>query len=128
MTLARKAGRARGLVLTALLLVPLASMAQGPAVRQACGSEIQQYCAGVQPGEGRLRNCIREHFDRFPEPCKQALLSNVAVVKACKADVQRTCPGVEPGGGRIQSCMKDHFAEYSEPCQRAIITAKFGAR
>jgi hypothetical protein len=118
----------RSLVLTGLLLLPHASLAQGPAVRQDCGSEIQQYCAGVQPGEGRLRDCIREHFNRFPEPCKKALLSNVAVVKACKPDVQRTCRGIEPGGGRIQNCMKDHFAEYSESCQRAIITAKFGAR
>ena len=109
-------------------MAPVGAMAQGTAVRQACGSEIQQHCAGVQPGEGRLRACVKENFAAFSEPCKQAMLSSVAVVRACKADVQRTCPGVQPGGGRIQACMKDHFAEYSEPCKQAIVTAKFGTR
>jgi hypothetical protein len=107
-------------------MTPAAALAQGAAVRQSCGAEIQQYCAGVQPGEGRLRACVKDHFAAFSEPCKRALLSSVAVVKVCKADVQRTCPDVQPGGGRIQACMKDHFTEYSAPCKQAIITAKFG--
>ena len=115
-------------VASVLLMAPVGAMAQGAAVRQACGPEIQQHCAGVEPGEGRLRACVKEHFAAFSEPCKQAMLSSVAVVRACKADVQRTCPDIQPGGGRIQACMKDHFAEYSERCQQAIVTAKFGTR
>jgi hypothetical protein len=114
--------------LSLLVLAPAAVNAQTGTVRQACRADLEQYCAGVQPGAGRLRACAKEHFSAFSEPCKAALLSAVAVVKACKADVQKTCSGVEPGGGRIQACMKDHFAEYSEPCQQAIITAKFGRR
>lgn len=115
-------------VLSVLLMAPIGAMAQGAVVRQACGTEIQQNCAGVQPGEGRLRACVKENFAAFSEPCKRAMLSSVAVVRACKADVQRTCPDIQPGGGRIQACMKDHFAEYSDSCKQAIITAKFGSR
>jgi Cysteine rich repeat len=115
-------------VASVLLMAPVGVVAQGVAVRQACGPEIQQHCAGVEPGEGRLRDCAKENFAAFSEPCKKAMLSSVAVVKACKADVQRTCPGIQPGGGRVQACMKDHFAEYSEPCKQAIVTAKFGTR
>ena len=115
-------------VASVLLMAPVGAMAQGAAVRQACGAQIEQHCTGVQPGEGRLRACVKENFAAFSEPCKQAILSSVAVVRACKADVQRTCPDIQPGGGRIQACMKDHFAEYSEPCKQAIITAKFGSR
>jgi Cysteine rich repeat len=111
-----------------LLLAPAGAVAQTATIRQACGPELQQQCGGVQPGDGRLRACVQEHFAAFSEPCKQALLSAVAVVKACKADVQRTCPGVQPGGGRIQACMKDHLTEYSEPCKEAIVMAKFGKR
>jgi hypothetical protein len=111
-----------------LLMAPVGALAQGTVLRQACGAEIQQHCAGVQPGEGRLRACIKENFAAFSETCKQALLSSVAVVRACEADVQRTCPDIQPGGGRIQACMKDHFAEYSEPCKQAIVTARFGTR
>jgi hypothetical protein len=115
-------------VASVLLMAPVGAMAQGVAVRQACGPEIQQHCAGVEPGEGRLRACVKEHFAAFSEPCKQAMLSSVAVVRACKADVKRTCPDTQPGGGRIQACMKDHFAGYSDPCKQAIITARFGTR
>ncbi len=115
-------------VLSVLLMAPVDAMAQGSAMRQACGTEIEQHCAGVQPGEGRLRACVKDNYAAFSEPCKQAMLSSVAVVRACKADVQRTCTGVQPGGGRIQACMKDHFAEYSDLCKQAIVTAKFGSR
>jgi hypothetical protein len=111
-----------------LLVAPVGAMAQGMAVRQACGPEIQQHCAGVEPGEGRLRDCVKEHFAAFSEKCKQALLSSVALVRACKPDVQRTCPDIQPGAGRIQACMKDHFAEYSDRCKQAIVTAKFATR
>ena len=115
-------------VLSVLLLAPVGAMAQGSAVRQACGPELQQHCAGIEPGEGRLRACVKDNYAAFSEPCKQAMLSSVAVVKACKEDVQRTCPDVQPGGGRIQACMKDHFAEYSDQCKQAIVTAKFDTR
>ena len=115
-------------VLSVLLVAPVGAMAQGTAVRQACGTEVQQHCAGVEPGDGRLRACVKENFAALSEPCKRAMLSSVAVVRACKADVQRTCLDIQPGGGRIQACMKEHFAEYSDPCKQAIVTAKFGAR
>jgi Cysteine rich repeat len=114
-------------IASVLVLPPVGAMAQGTAVRQACGTEIQQHCAGVQPGDGRLRACIQEHFAAFSETCKQALVSSVALVKACKDDVQRTCPDIQ-SGGRLQACMKDHFAEYSARCKQAIVTAKFGRR
>jgi hypothetical protein len=112
----------------AVVIAPDGAVAQQGAVHQACEPQIEQYCAGVVAGDGRLRTCVQEHFSEFSEPCRRALLSSVTVVKACKEDVQKTCAGIEPGGGRIQACMKDHFAEYSQECQRAIITAKFGAR
>jgi hypothetical protein len=111
-----------------LLLGSTGAMAQQSAVRQACAAEIKRLCGEVQPGDGRLRGCVREHFAQLPEPCKQALLSSVAVVKICKADVERTCANVEPGGGRIQACIKDHFREYSEPCREALLLAKLGTR
>lgn len=111
-----------------LLVAAGSAAAQDLPVRRACGTQIEEHCAGVEFGEGRLRACVKDHFAAFSEPCKQALLSSVAVVRVCKEDVQKTCAGVQPGGGRIQACMKDHFTEYSEPCQQAILTAKFGRR
>ena len=115
-------------VASILLLASVSAIGQGTALRAGCGAEIQQHCAGVQPGDGRLRACVEEQYAAFSETCKLALLSSVALVKACKDDVQRTCPDLQPGGGHVQACMKDHFAEFSDRCKQAIITAKFGTR
>ena len=64
-------------VLSVLIFAPADLRAQSGTVRQACRAEIEQHCAGVQPGEGRLRACVKEHFGEFSEPCKAALLSSV---------------------------------------------------
>jgi Cysteine rich repeat len=113
--------------LAALLLVPLAlegaAAQQGPA-RQACGADISRVCPGVQPGEGRVTACVREHFIQLSAPCRDALISGVTITKACKADYQHKCAGTEPGGGRSQACMRDHFAELDEPCQKALLLGK----
>jgi hypothetical protein len=96
---------------------------QGPP-RQACGADINRVCEAVQPGDGRLTACVREHFTQLSEPCRNALISGVTITKACKADYQVKCVGIEPGGGRSQACMKDHFAELDELCQKALLLAK----
>ena len=49
---------------------PLA--AQGP-IRQACSVEIQNYCADVTPGDGRLRSCLASHRDQLTQACRDAL-------------------------------------------------------
>ena len=100
-----------------------AAAQQGPA-RQACGAEISRVCEGVQPGDGRITACVREHFTQLSDRCRNALISGVTITKACKADYQLKCAGIEPGGGRSQACMKDHFAELDELCQKALLLAK----
>ena len=114
-----------GLAASLLALLPPVDAAaqQGPA-RQACGADLNQLCAGIQPGEGRITGCVREHFARLSAPCQNALISGVTITKACKEDYQLKCAGVEPGGGRSQTCMKDHFVELDELCQEALLLAR----
>jgi Cysteine rich repeat len=97
---------------------------QGSAARQACGAEIKQMCADVQPGGGRITACVREHFTELSAACRNALISGATITKACTADYRLKCPGIEPGGGRIQACMKDHFTELGQLCQEALLLAK----
>jgi len=42
-------------------------------VRAACEADIQKLCAGVQPGGGRIRACMRQHKDELSDGCKQAI-------------------------------------------------------
>jgi hypothetical protein len=111
-----------GLVLL-LLLAPAGAIAQ-QAMHQACAADFAKICAGVQPGEGRVMACVREHFGQLSAPCQNALMANVTITRVCKADAEQKCAGVEPGGGRIQACMKDHFTELGERCQHALLLAK----
>jgi hypothetical protein len=85
-------------------------------------SDVKAQCAGVQPGEGRIRACIKTHFKDLSEPCRNVVLKAVTA-KACAADVKKVCAGTMPGRGRVQACMKDHLAEVSEPCKEALAGA-----
>jgi hypothetical protein len=42
------------------------------AIRAACADDAQKFCAGVQPGGGRIVACLKEHKDSLSDRCKQA--------------------------------------------------------
>jgi hypothetical protein len=61
-----------------LLLATSGAMAQkmgagGRAVLQACKPDIARFCSQVQPGQGRIKACMKEHIHELSEPCKEAL-------------------------------------------------------
>jgi hypothetical protein len=65
--------------LTLLLVVCSATVAQSAlaqdplaAIRAACAEDAQKFCAGVQPGGGRIVACLKEHTDSLSDRCKQA--------------------------------------------------------
>ena len=39
----------------------------------ACKADVQRLCAGVQPGEGRIRACVRQHQQDLSAGCKAAI-------------------------------------------------------
>lgn len=50
------------------------AMAQGKrAIAQACREDLAKFCSGVQPGGGRLKPCVKEHFRSFSPSCQAAL-------------------------------------------------------
>jgi hypothetical protein len=42
---------------------------------QACRSDLQRLCPGVQPGGGRIAQCARENFRNLSNGCSQALMA-----------------------------------------------------
>src|SRR5664279_464158 len=42
------------------------------AIRAGCAADAQKFCAGVQPGGGRIVACLKEHKDALSDRCKQA--------------------------------------------------------
>lgn len=77
----------RGILVVVLAVSASAAFAQSltrtqqQALRSACGADIRAVCAGIQPGGGRLLQCIQANPDRISQGCKDALAS----VKAAKA-------------------------------------------
>ena len=57
-------------ILTALLLSGSAAVAQ---TGKPCADDIKKLCAGIQPGEGRIKACIKSHMAELSDPCKDAM-------------------------------------------------------
>src|SRR6185369_14410134 len=87
-----------------LLLLGTPAMAQQRAVAKACAGDIKTLCEGVQPGGGRIRDCIKTHFGDLSAACQAVVMKAAAIGKACASDVKQNCSGVKPGGGRIEAC------------------------
>ncbi len=61
------------LVTSAAFLLALFNPALAGDVRSACMQDIKTLCAGVTPGGGAIRECMREHREQVSEPCKVAI-------------------------------------------------------
>jgi hypothetical protein len=54
------------------LMWPQSALAQDmAALRAACAADAKKFCAGVQPGGGRVVACLKEHKDELSDRCKQ---------------------------------------------------------
>ena len=76
----------KGLPLVCMLLVgaslfgtTASAMAQ-PRIG-ACAADIKKYCADIQPGEGRISACVKEHFNDLSDACKVRLASGGAAAR-----------------------------------------------
>lgn len=57
----------------AVIAAPSFAYAQGGPLRGACKADIQSLCGAVQPGGGRIRDCMREHRAQLSATCKVAI-------------------------------------------------------
>jgi len=51
------------------------------AVRQACHADVQKFCQGIRPGQGRIRACLRSNKDRVSDGCKSAVAALIQTRK-----------------------------------------------
>jgi hypothetical protein len=145
------------LVTVILLLVGPAALAQtGPTTtqpvpwRQAalfrmdCGQDVRRFCYGVQPGDGRLIQCLSSHRSQLSPAC----VSRVAAARpglrvapaspntqspdlpsanpltghasglraSCGPDVQKLCAGAQRENGGVVKCLSSHHVELSPTC------------
>ena len=112
-------------VLAALLLSGSVAVAQAG---KPCAGDLKKLCDGTQPGEGRIKACIKSHLSDLSETCQDVVLTVAVSGRICKADVAKLCGGIEPGTGKIRACIKSHMAEVSDPCRDAMSQAVAGKK
>ena len=55
--------------------VAVAQNAPNPAVAAACRGDAERLCPGVQPGGGRIGQCMRAHVAEMSAECRQAVMA-----------------------------------------------------
>lgn len=116
------------LVISALLIIcfPQVSNAFTPAQKAACGSDYNKFCATVNPGGGRIVNCLKEHADQLSDSCKAVVADLETQLKAqrqaCMPDYAKFCGAVTPGGGAVVKCLQEHLDQLNPQCRTAIAT------
>jgi hypothetical protein len=50
----------------------MAQTAANPALQAACRADVQRLCAGVQPGGGRIAQCLKAHVNEVSPGCLEA--------------------------------------------------------
>jgi Cysteine rich repeat len=65
----------------AMLLLPCSTVLgqELRGVAKECLSDIKTQCAGIKPGGGRIRECIKTHFKDVSEACRTLVLKAVRV-------------------------------------------------
>jgi hypothetical protein len=61
-----------GLVILAAALLS-GSVALAQQAGKPCAGDIKKLCAGLQPGEGRIKACIKSHMAEVSDPCRDAM-------------------------------------------------------
>jgi len=93
-----------------------------------CAADVQKFCQGIQPGDGRIVACLKAHENDLSAACKERRveIKKMAheVHAACKGDVEEFCTDVKPGRGRILKCVQAHSSQLSAACKDEMNKAK----
>jgi len=68
-------------------------------VRKACGADMEKFCKGVQPGQGRIAACPKKREGDLSAGCKAARSAN-RLAGAAKTPPHGTASGETKAGGK----------------------------
>jgi hypothetical protein len=111
-------------VAVGIFCLTIAAGVSAEEVDRPCVADAKKLCKDVQPGEGRIARCMKEHEKELSPGCKKNIAKAKEkirdVAEACKGDAEKLCKDVEPGKGRIVRCLKQHEGELSAACKEQM--------
>ena len=111
-------------VAAGIFFLSIATGVSAEEVDKPCVADAKKLCKDVQPGEGRIARCMKEHEKELSPGCKKNIVKAKEkirdVAEACKGDAEKLCKDVEPGKGRILRCLKQHEGELSADCKKEV--------
>lgn len=107
----------KGFVLTLCLMLSLPGWSQ-PMANGPCAQDVKTLCAGIEPGQGRIKQCLKSKKDQVSQACKDRFKSKIKLAKVnCQQDIENLCAGIKPGQGRIARCLRSNKASLSAQCR-----------
>lgn len=70
-----------GFAMAVVIAASLSQATEAEQIARACATDIDRLCAGVPPGEGRIKACMKAHVTELSAPCFDAIMAAVAAGK-----------------------------------------------
>ncbi|KAK9865562.1 hypothetical protein WJX84_005695, partial [Apatococcus fuscideae] len=100
---------------------------------EACRMDVDSHCSNIQPGQGRVHQCLRDNLASLSEGCRKEELalrsaqsSNVELMpnlaQACAPERAKHCADVRPGKARVFMCLlnKSDRVEFTPACKKEL--------
>jgi hypothetical protein len=108
------------------------SSCSSASVEGPCTGDEKRFCKDVEPGGGRLLQCLQEHQAELSDTCKLSLKAAKIPAQAqgggelqmCEGDRDKFCTGVQPGDWRILKCLQAHEQGLSDACRKSLEAAR----
>lgn len=104
-----------------VLLISLAAQPSGNQ-KNVCKADVKKYCGEVQPGDGKIIQCLISNESRLSQACKLHVGNWNNVRFACQQDQQKYCKGLT--NAKLQQCIRKNRKNFSAACKGAVNKAR----
>ena len=107
--------------LAAMLLLFPAQIAFAQDVHP-CKAEREKFCPGLEHGDGKLLECMKQHEAELSPACKEEREAWKKVRASCKADEDKFCAEAGKDRGAAVKCLISHGNDITAACADALKT------
>jgi len=107
-----------------------------PHTYEVCADDVAQFCNDVEPGEGRVHQCLLKHQSGLTADCAKAEFEEQRIIsedikasplakKACSSTSHQLCRDAGKEAGKVWQCLEDKKDVWGMALAcRAVVTAR----